>query len=258
MGVWGTKLFSSDIALDIRDHYRELIEDGVDDAEAARQTLGEYQKWFDDPEDGVTALLAFAITQSKIGRLDPEIRDRAVAAIDQGGDLPIWEQESPKLAPMRKAELERVRTQLAGPQPSRKRLKPPQLIQCGLSAGDVLAFELPDGLVLVRIVRVHSNRKFEVPIAEELEYKGATLPSADLLQKLAPRSADSCWSSVLSSEGDTWFEVIEPGSDWAGAGFQRIGTTGHRAEDSHPRHPSCGIRSWQDLAAQYRSFHNAG
>jgi hypothetical protein len=258
VGVWGTKLFSSDIALDVRDHYRELIEDGVDDDEAARHTLGKYQSLFDDPEDGVTALLAFAVTQSKIGRLDPEIRDRAVAAIDQGGDLPIWEQEEPKLVPQRKAELARVRAQLTGPQPSRKRLKRPKLIQCGLWSGDVLAFQLPNASVLVRVVRVQSYRKFELPILEELEYKGATLPSAEVLPNLPPRARENCLSLVLRSLEDTWFNVFEPGSDWAGAGFQRIGTTGDRVGDSHPRQAAYGIRSWFALADRYRSFPGAG
>jgi hypothetical protein len=44
MGVWDTAIFSNDIACDIRDHYRELIEDGFDDMEATRQTIEKFQK----------------------------------------------------------------------------------------------------------------------------------------------------------------------------------------------------------------------
>jgi hypothetical protein len=36
MGTWGTGLFSNDMARDIRDFYRERIEDGIEDAEATR------------------------------------------------------------------------------------------------------------------------------------------------------------------------------------------------------------------------------
>jgi hypothetical protein len=254
MGAWGTKLFSSDIALDVRDHYRELIEDGVEDEEAARRTLEKYRSLFKHPEDGVTALLAFAVTQSQIGRLNPKVRDRAVAAIDRGGDLHIWKRDLPKLVPPRKAELARVRAQLTGPQPARKRLRPPKLIPSGLSAGDVLAFERSNGPVLVRVVRVQSHRKFELPILEELEYKGAALPSEKALRKLRPRAREKCLALVFRSLGDTWFKVIEPGGDWAGAGFQRIGTTGPRSGDSHPRHASFGIRSWAVLADRYRGL----
>lgn len=38
MGTWGTGLFSSDMARDIRDFYRERIEDRIEDAEATRLT----------------------------------------------------------------------------------------------------------------------------------------------------------------------------------------------------------------------------
>lgn len=39
MGTWGTDLFADDLARDIRDDYREQIEDGVEDAEATRSTF---------------------------------------------------------------------------------------------------------------------------------------------------------------------------------------------------------------------------
>ncbi|ACZ90620.1 hypothetical protein [Streptosporangium roseum] len=39
MSAWGVALFSDDTACDVRDTYRELIEDGVDDEEAARRVL---------------------------------------------------------------------------------------------------------------------------------------------------------------------------------------------------------------------------
>src|SRR5258707_15167124 len=97
MGVWDSALFSNDLACDIRDHYRELIEDGVDDAEATRQTTAKYQESLDDPDDGTSAILALAVTQSRIGRLDPVVRDRALAAIDRAGDLSFWAGRNPKL-----------------------------------------------------------------------------------------------------------------------------------------------------------------
>ena len=144
---------------------------------------------------------------------------------------------------------------MTGPQPSRKRLKPPKLIKCGLSAGDVLAFELPNGPMLVRVVRVQSYRKFELPVLEELEHEGITLPSLEVLQNLPPTAR---MSLALLSQGDTWFNIAEPGSDWAGAGFQRIGTTGLRAGDRHPRQPSFGFWSWSALAGEYRRILGAG
>src|SRR5258707_6282190 len=73
------------------------MEDGVDDAEATRQTTAKYQTSLDDPDEGASAILALAVTQSKIGRLDPVIRDRALAAIERGGDLYVLAIDKPKL-----------------------------------------------------------------------------------------------------------------------------------------------------------------
>ena len=74
MGVWGPSLFSDDVACDVRDYYRELLEDGVEDGAATGQTVEKFRSYLDD-SDGV-ALLALAVTQSKLGRLDSAIRDR--------------------------------------------------------------------------------------------------------------------------------------------------------------------------------------
>ena len=52
MGTWGVELFSDDTAADVRAHYRELIEDGVEDCEATRQALEHFQDYLDD-EDAV-------------------------------------------------------------------------------------------------------------------------------------------------------------------------------------------------------------
>ena len=85
MGVWGTGLFSDDVACDIRDHYRQLLEDGAEDGSATRLTLEKFEPYFEE-SDGI-ALIAFAVTQSKLGRLEPDVRDRALAVIDVGADL---------------------------------------------------------------------------------------------------------------------------------------------------------------------------
>ena len=121
MGTWGTGLFSSDMARDIRDFYRERIEERIEDAEATRLTLEKFRSYLDDPEEGPVLLVALAVTQSKIGRLDPVVRGRALAAIDSGADLATWAQENPKLLPKRREVLNKARAQLTGDQPARKR-----------------------------------------------------------------------------------------------------------------------------------------
>jgi hypothetical protein len=249
MGVSGTALFSNDLACDIRDHYRELIEDGVDDTEATRQTVAKYQESLDDADDGTSAILALAITQSKIGRLDPVIRDRALAAIDQGGDLSIWAIDNPKLLAKRKQVLAKVREQLTGPQPPRVRLKRPSRPSCGLVAGDVLALDLPSGPALLRVVRVHVHRKGENPSLEELQFSGAELPSLEILERLEAKVKDSI--ALLSPDARFFALPDLKNAGWQEAGFKKVATIPERAGDSESAFPSSGVR-WSYLVARYR------
>ena len=64
MGAWGAGLFSDDSACDVRDHYRELIEDGVDDAEATRNTVEKFHEFLEDPKCS-TAIVGFEVHSPK-------------------------------------------------------------------------------------------------------------------------------------------------------------------------------------------------
>jgi len=249
MGVWDTALFSNDLACDIRDHYRELIENGVDDAEATRQTTAKYQGSLDDPDDGTSAILALAVTQFKIGRLDPVIRDRALAAIDRGGDLSVCAIDNPKLLAKRKRVLAQAREQLTGPQPARARVKRPSRPGCGLVAGDVLALDLPGGSALLRIVRVHVHRKGETPSLEELQFNGTELPSLGILEQLEAKVKDSI--AMMSPDARLFALPDLKNAGWKEAGFKKLATIPERAGDSKSALPSFGVR-WSNLAARYR------
>lgn len=249
MGVWDTALFSSDLACDIRDNYRELIEDGVDDTEATRQTTAKYQHLLDDPEDGPAAILALAVTQSKIGRLDPVIRDMALAVIDRGGDLSIWAVDNPKLLAKRYQVLTRVREQLTGPQPARVRLRRPSRPSCGLVAGDVLALDLPGSLALLRVVRVHVHRRGDNPCLEELHFHGSELPAQERLEQLEAKVTDSI---AMMAPNARLFALPDPkNTGWKEAGFKKVAIIPERAGDPESALPSFGIR-WSNLAARYR------
>jgi hypothetical protein len=249
LGVWGPSLFSDDVACDIRDYYRELVEDGVEDGSATRQTVEKFRAYLDDP-DGV-ALLALAVTQSKLGRLDPEIRDRALALLDRGADLEMWEEDNPKLLPRRRAALDKARAQLAGPQPRRRRVRPPKRISSGLAAGDVLALALPQRVTLLRVVRVHPHRLGETPVLEELAFEGAEVPSRDALDRLAPKLDDPVSLVPALSPDMRFFAFVMQGIDWQGAGFRKVETVSARPGDDQARVPDAGI-SWAVLAERYR------
>lgn len=249
MGVWGTALFSDDIACDIRDHYRELLEDGVEDGVAILQTVDKYRAYLEE-HDGI-ALLAFAVTQSKLGRLDPDIRDRALAVLDRGADLETWERDNPRLLARRRAVLDKARAQLTDQQPPRRRLRPPKRIGSGLVAGDVLALALPGRVTLLRVVRVRAHRRGETPVLEELDFEGTEVPSRAALEHLAPKLTDPVGlASALSGE-TRFFAFVMERIDWQGAGFQKVETISARAGDDQAPLPSSGI-SWAVLAERYR------
>jgi hypothetical protein len=225
MGVWGAALFSNDVACDIRDHYRDLIADGVEDAEATRLTVEKFQAWLGDADDGTSCILALAVTQSKIGRLDAGICDAR-----------------------RKQVLARVREQLTGPQPIRSRVKRPSRSTWGLAAGDVLALDCPGGLALLRVVRVHVHRKGETPCLEELQFSGAQLPSQEIMERLEAMVKPS--SAMLQPDARLFALPGIKNAGWKEAGFRKVATIRARAGDAESALPSYGIR-WPNLAERY-------
>ena len=252
MGTWGTGLFSSDMARDIRDFYRERIQDGTEDTEATRLTLEKFRSYLDDPEEGPVFLVALAVTQSKIGRLDPVIRARALAAIDSGADLATWAQESPTLLSKRREALKKARAQLTGAQPTRKRLRAPSRPSCGLIAGDILALHLPDAVTLFRVVRIKSHRRGETPYLERLDFNGSEMPSAQELEQLAATGKDPL-DDLHASSGDIRFSAFTAFDKigWREAGFEKVATTAPRPGDDHTNVPSYGV-AWSTLVELYR------
>ena len=240
MGTWGTDLFADDEARDIRDHYRELLEDGVEDGTATRLTLEKFKAYLEEP--GAMAIVAFAVTQSKLGRLDPDIRDRATAVLDGRADLEVWESENRTLLSKRRAVLDKARAQLTGPQPPRRRLRPPKRVLSGLAAGDVLAFSLPRRIALLRVVRVRSHRRGETPVLEELDFNGTEVPSRDALERLGPRVKDPIAFMHVLSPDTRLFAFVAEHIDWQRAGFQKVQTIGSRAGDEQARLPDFGLR----------------
>jgi hypothetical protein len=243
--VWGSDLFSDDLACDIRDHYRQLLEDGIEDGAATRLTLEKFQAYLEGSEEIV--LVAFAVTQSKLGRLDSDIRDRALAVLDGGADLEVWERENPKLLPKRRAALEKARLQLTAPQPPRRRLRPPKRISSGLTAGDVLALALPGRLALLRVVRIRSHRLGETPVLEELDFKGTDAPQREILEGLVPKLNSPIAPMHTLSPDTRFFAFVAQGIDWQRAGFRKVQTISARSGDEKAPMPSSGI-SWAVLA----------
>jgi len=256
VGAWGPGLFSDDLACDVRGEYREMIEDGVPDEEATHRILERYKQEAADPDDGATFWLALAFTQSKIGRLDPSIRDHALQVIERGEGLHMW-QDDPKLLAKRKAVLEKIRIQITGRQPPRRKLRKPKGQVTDLVPGDVILLRAANRCALLRVARLHQSRIGVIPVLVALDFEGTEPPPPEELRTLPdrperkpkllePRPWDHIRFSVQS------FQKI----DYRNAGFERLGRIESRAGDESV--PVNIYTHWSGLAVTLKSWLGAG
>jgi hypothetical protein len=134
MGAWGTAIFSDDTALDVRDEWREAILDGL----SAEEATARLRQSFDDDTEPVF-WLALAASQFETGRLLPQVRDRALAIIDAGGDVEQWRELGDDVSARQRARvLDRLGAKLRGPQPKPKRLRRPPDVAVRFDVGDVV------------------------------------------------------------------------------------------------------------------------
>ena len=126
MGAWGPAIFSDDLAADVRvDGFESCLQGPgpTTDEEATRRVIDSYRDL--DEEEEPTLWLALAATQSSLGRLDEEVKRRALSVIDDGRGLEPWGEAGLKDLEKRKTALAKLRDQLVGPQPPRKTLRRP-------------------------------------------------------------------------------------------------------------------------------------
>ena len=60
MGAWGPAIFSDDLAVDVRDDFRDLIGEGLTADEASERLKAEYADTLQDPDEGPVFLFALA------------------------------------------------------------------------------------------------------------------------------------------------------------------------------------------------------
>ncbi|SIN44786.1 hypothetical protein SAMN04489832_7330 [Micromonospora cremea] len=248
MGAWGPGLLSDDTACDVRDEYREMLEDGLDDDEATQRMLDSYADALDDPDEATSVWLAMAVTQSKLGRLDPRVRERALAAIESGTDLARWS-DNPRLAAKRRDVLDKARAQLIGPQPQRKKVRRPRRHVTDLQPGDVLSYRAANGhLVLLRVARIDDDRHSVAPVLVALDFTGIRMPPQPELDTLAdkPETPDRL-GGVRPPWASTSWRVVASFKriDHDTAGFHRVARTTARPGD--PDFRTSTYTSWQSL-----------
>ena len=114
MGTWGYEIFEDDIALDLRGDFEAALAEGLSVPDATARVLAEYGDAVEDFDDGPIIAVALAALQLEHGALQPEVRERALAVIDNSKGMHGWEEGGAEHAAKRRAVLAALRARLVG------------------------------------------------------------------------------------------------------------------------------------------------
>ncbi|QVK18167.1 hypothetical protein KHQ81_00155 [Mycoplasmatota bacterium] len=87
MGAWGPKLYEDDVAIDIKDEFRNLLERGKTTEEATEILIRDNQDTIDDMDEGPIFWFALSDTQWNLGNLLPFVKEKAIEHFRNGSDL---------------------------------------------------------------------------------------------------------------------------------------------------------------------------
>ena len=143
MGAWGTGLYQDDVALDVRDEYKDKLHRGKTDKEVTEEMIDESQYMVDGEDDTAIFWFALADTQWNMGRLEERVKEQALKYIESGIDLKRWEEEGNlKNLEKRKKVLEELKKKLLLPQPEKKKVGQYRIHKCEWKLGDTFAYKL--------------------------------------------------------------------------------------------------------------------
>ncbi len=185
MGAWGPAIFSDDLACDLRDDFKNLIAEGLSSADATEKLFNSYEINKDDLEECNVFWLSLAATQWKMGRLDEEVKSKAIKIIDSGSDVLRWREEGESgWAKQREKHLLKLKEQLLSPQSEPKKIRKRFKNQTDLKFGDAIAYRLNSGnYVIFRVIDHHTDNGGTFPICEICDWIGKEIPQPDEIEK---------------------------------------------------------------------------
>lgn len=187
MGIWGTAILSNDFAGDISFQYKDLLGDNHSAEHASRQVIEEFLSELESDEH--TAFwLSFALLQWKAGRLQEEVKNKALEIVDSGSDLEQWA-EDPKLMKKRKAVLVKLKDQLQSPQPQAKKVPKRFITDTPFKTGEAVSYQLLSGdyiiLKVVDIIEQWTGDRY--PLFDICDWQGKEIPSKAEIDELQPK-----------------------------------------------------------------------
>ena len=191
MGTWGTGLYSNDSACDIRGDYIDKLKRGKTNDEATQELINSNRDIMGDVEEEPLFWFALADTQWNLGRLLPEVKEQALAWLDKGGDLAVWQEENPELAVTREKVLRELQQKLNSPQPPEKKISQHRLYKCDWKIGDVFAYQFNSEYAKEN--DFYQKYVYFVKVAENTLYPGHVVPVVYFYKKV-----DSVLSDITS------------------------------------------------------------
>lgn len=136
MGVWGSKLYENDCACDVRDTYREFLQDQSNHHEAYLKAMEQLKAYIGTDEEPIL-WFALADTQWHLGKLMPEVQEKALNWIEKEGGLSLWTDDG-KNGDGWKKTLKKLKLRLESEQPKEKKFR--KLLTNPWNIGDVYAY----------------------------------------------------------------------------------------------------------------------
>lgn len=175
MGTWGTGVFSNDLASDLRADYREAITDGKEHSDAMDLLSKSYRESLADPEEAPVFWIALAAVAWDLGRLDDNLRTKAITVIKDGGDLERW--EDPRDRRARQAVLGKLAEKLSRPQKPPTKLKRKPRFVTDWKLDEVIGFQQRTGRwILLHVVGINNTEFGDFPVVNLLDWSRKSLP----------------------------------------------------------------------------------
>jgi hypothetical protein len=198
VGAWGVAIFSDDTACDVRDEYRDLIGEGKSGPEAAEELLREYAGMLDVPDEGPVIWLALAATQWKLGRLQDDVKQKALEIIETGAGLDLWREQGAALLRKRQAVLRKLKEQLQTPQPPQAKVKKRFKATTAFKPGDAFSYHLLSGeYVIFRVAGLSTDKGGTAPIVNLCDWIGIDAPGPKAIEKLPSYIGDWRWTEFI-------------------------------------------------------------
>ena len=123
MGIWGPGIYQNDLSDDVRAFYRDQLHRGKTGEEITEILISDYSAEISDVDDCIDFWCALADTQWELGRLTPEVKQKALECIDSPNAALRWKSEGDLKFRKRQEVLTKLRDKLCQPQPAEKKIK---------------------------------------------------------------------------------------------------------------------------------------